>query len=88
MADANTLTESAMRRDRLNSFVTVLGFNSVEFIEDKAPATEAELKTLELVLSELQSVVEKVERLIMDAPSFVEECPAAPGEEGYVEEVA
>jgi hypothetical protein len=81
-------TESAMRRDRINAFIATLTFNSVEFIEDKAPATEAELKTLELVLSELQSVVEKVERLILDAPSFVEECPAAPGEEGYMEEIA
>lgn len=86
MSDA--ATESAMRRDRLNAFIATLTYNSVEFIEDKAPTTEAELKTLELVLSELQLVTEKVQGLILDAPSFVEECPPAPGEEGWVEEVA
>ena len=81
-------TESAMRRDRLNAFIATLTFNSVEFIEDKAPTTKEELQTLELLESELKFVLEKVQGLILDAPSFVEECPAAPGEEGWVEEVA
>ncbi len=81
-------TESAMRRDSITMFITKLGHDSVQHVEDKAPATEDELKALERLESELKLILERVQGLIMDAPSFVEECPAAPGEEGYVEEVA
>ena len=41
-----------------------------------------------LLKTEAEELVARIESLILDAPSFVEECPACPGEEGYMEEIA
>ncbi len=86
MIDAAAL--SAMRRDSITMFITKLQHDSVQHIDEVVPTTEYELQLLETLQSELKLILERVQGLIMDAPSFVEECPAAPGEEGYVEEVA
>ena len=81
--------DSRMRQDKYNLLIAQLMMMRVDSLDaSPAPTNERELFVLELLKTEAEELVERIERLIMDAPSFVQECPACPGEEGWVEEVA
>ena len=81
--------DSLIRQDKYNLLIAQLMMMRVDSLDgSRAPTNERELFVLELLKTEALELLERIESLILDAPSFVEECPAAPGEEGYVEEVA
>ncbi len=80
---------SLMRRDKYNLLIAQLMMMRVDSLDaSPAPTNERELFVLELLKTEAEELVARIESLILDAPSFVEECPACPGEEGYMEEIA
>ncbi len=80
---------SLMRRDKYNLLIAQLMMMRVDSLDaSPAPTNERELFVLELLKTEAEELVARIESLILDAPSFVEECPACPGEEGYMGETA
>jgi hypothetical protein len=80
---------SLMRRDKYNLLIAQLMMMRGDSLDaSPAPTNERELFVLELLKTEAEELVARIESLILDAPSFVEECPACPGEEGYMEEIA
>lgn len=81
--------DSRMRQDKYNLLIAQLMMMRVDSLDaSPAPTNERELFVLELLKTEAEELVARIESLILDAPSFVEECPACPGEEGYMEEIA
>jgi hypothetical protein len=80
---------SRMRQDKYNLLIAQLMMMRLDSLDaSPAPTNERELFVLELLKTEAEELVARIESLILDAPSFVEECPACPGEEGYMEEIA
>jgi hypothetical protein len=76
--------DSRMRQDKYNLLIAQLMMMRVDSLDaSPAPTNERELFVLELLKTEAEELVERIESLIADAPSFVEECPACPGEEGW-----
>ena len=81
--------DSRMRQDKYNLLIAQLMMMRVDSLDaSPAPTNERELFVLELLKTEAEELVARIESLILDAPSFVEDCPACPGEEGYMEEIA
>jgi hypothetical protein len=81
--------DSRMRQDKYNLLIAQLMMMRADSLDaSPAPTNERELFVLELLKTEAEELVARIESLILDAPSFVEECPACPGEEGYMEEIA
>lgn len=81
--------DSRMRQDKYNLLIAQLMMMRVDSLDaSPAPTNERELFVLELLKTEAEELVARIESLILDAPSFVPDLPACPGEEGYMGETA
>ena len=79
--------DSRMRQDKYNLLIAQLMMMRADSLDaSPAPTNERELFVLDLLRTEALELVERIESLILDAPSFVPDLPACPGDPDYMEE--
>ena len=80
---------SLMRQDKYNLLIAQLMMMRLDSLDGSpAPTNERELFVLELLRTEAEELVARIDSLILDAPSFVPDLPACPGDPDYIEEIA